>query len=288
MYAAALRALEAGQYQQALEQWGEIHALDPAYPDRQKVATTASKKLKELSKIETPRTSVLARLPVFRIVLFALFGIGLVAVIIYLARPGAVFDDFENKQYDGAYNPEIWGYEYRSDPNRGVIAQQDGVLSFTSDGAVNVLELHLLQAFKKPLKAGTVIETRLRVDESSAGAHIGFGFTSDAYGSRGAACQIQAAGESLVHCWVDISGTSRDLPIQVVPPGTWHKLSIEIVELEPLILNFYADDKQLGQIVTENINDIGEQQFNLGFLLHSITRGHNQGYVDDVYYGPRR
>jgi tetratricopeptide (TPR) repeat protein len=288
MYAAALRSLEAGQYQQALEQWGEIHALDPAYPDRQKVATTASKKLKELSKIETPRTSVLARLPVFRIVLFALFGIGLVAVIIYLARPGAVFDDFENKQFDGAYNPEIWGYEYRSDPNRGVIAQQDGVLGFTSDGAVNVLQVHLLQAFKKPLKAGTVIEARLRVDESSAGAHIGFGLGSDAYGGRGAACQIQAAGGSLVHCWVDISGISRSLPFQSIPPGTWHKLSIEIVELEPFILNFYADDKHLGQVVTENINDIGEQQFVLGFLLHSVTRGHNQGYVDDVYFGPIR
>jgi len=279
-YAAAVRSLEAGQYQQALEQWGEVQALDPAYPDRQNVAKTASKKLKELSKVQTPRT----RLPLGRIALFALFGIGLVAVLIYLARPVAVFDDFENKQYDGAYNPDIWGYEWRSDPNIGILAQQDGVLSFTSDGAENGLEIRLLQAFKKPLKAGTVIEARLRVDESSAGANIGFGFDPDA----GAACQIQAVGEHIVHCWVDISGTSRDLPIQVIPPGTWHKLSIKITEIEPLILDFYADDKHLGQIVTENVDGIGQQQFMLSFMLHSITRGHNQGYVDDVYYGPTR
>ena len=283
-YASAVRSLEAGQYQQALEQWGEVQALDPAYPDRQNVVKTARKKLAEISKAEAPRT----RLPWRWIIPLALIGVGLVAMFVFLGRPVAVLDDFENKQYDGAYNPEIWGYEWRSDPNRGIIAQQDGVLGFTSDGAGNILEIHLLQALKKPLKAGTVIEARLRVDESSAGAHIGFGFGSDAYNGHGAACQIQAVGEHLVYCWVDISGTPQDLPVQVIPPGTWHKLSIEITELEPLILDFYADDKHLGQIVTEDVNGIGQQQFMLGFLLHSITRGHNQGFVDDVYYGPTR
>jgi tetratricopeptide (TPR) repeat protein len=54
MYAAAVKSLEAGEYQKALEQWGEVQVLDPKYPDRKKVKKTARKKLKELAKPEAP------------------------------------------------------------------------------------------------------------------------------------------------------------------------------------------------------------------------------------------
>jgi outer membrane protein assembly factor BamD (BamD/ComL family) len=50
MYATAVKSLEAGEYQKALQQWGEVQALDPKYPDRKKVQKTAKKKLKELSE----------------------------------------------------------------------------------------------------------------------------------------------------------------------------------------------------------------------------------------------
>lgn len=284
LYAAAVRSLEAGQYQGALEQWGEIQSLDPAYPDRQNVAKTASKQLKELSRVEAPRT----QLPYRWIALAALVVIAVFAVFIYGRNQGRVFDDFENKKYDGAYNPAIWGEEFKTVANVGTIAQQDGVLGFTSRGFNNVQGVHILQGFNKPLKAGTVIEAWMSVDESATGAHIGFGFGSEAYGGHGAACQIQAQTQDLIHCWVDITGTSRDLPIQAITPGTWHKVNIEIVELEPLILDFYADDKFLGQIVTENLKELSQQNFNVSFLLHSITGINQHAYVDDVYYGPSR
>ena len=124
IYTAAVRSMEAGQYQQALEQWAEVQALDPGYPDRQRVVKIARKKLKELSKIESPRSRISPR----QIALVAIGGVILLVVVIFLGMRGIfgsapVFDGFDNSRFDGAYDPAIWGYEYRSDPELCSVAQ---------------------------------------------------------------------------------------------------------------------------------------------------------------------
>jgi formylglycine-generating enzyme required for sulfatase activity/Tfp pilus assembly protein PilF/tRNA A-37 threonylcarbamoyl transferase component Bud32 len=45
LYAEAVRLLKAGQYQEALQKWSEVKAIDPGYGDRKKVQATARKKL---------------------------------------------------------------------------------------------------------------------------------------------------------------------------------------------------------------------------------------------------
>jgi formylglycine-generating enzyme required for sulfatase activity/ABC-type branched-subunit amino acid transport system substrate-binding protein len=55
LYAEAVRLLKAEQYQEALEAWGKVQALDPRYPDRKKVQATARKKLARLAKPATKR-----------------------------------------------------------------------------------------------------------------------------------------------------------------------------------------------------------------------------------------
>ncbi|MGW8249888.1 MAG: hypothetical protein ACWGO1_04540, partial [Anaerolineales bacterium] len=50
LYAEAVRLLESGQYQDALQKMGEVRSLDPQYPDNQKVQKTARKKLESLSR----------------------------------------------------------------------------------------------------------------------------------------------------------------------------------------------------------------------------------------------
>ncbi|MBN1451212.1 MAG: CHAT domain-containing protein [Anaerolineales bacterium] len=52
LYAEAVKANQAGEYQQALEKWKQIRALDENYPDRQRVQASASRMLKKLSKPE--------------------------------------------------------------------------------------------------------------------------------------------------------------------------------------------------------------------------------------------
>ena len=50
LYAEAVRLLKAGQYQEALETWGQVQARDPGYPDRKDVQATARTKLASLAR----------------------------------------------------------------------------------------------------------------------------------------------------------------------------------------------------------------------------------------------
>jgi len=75
MYAEAVRLLEEGQYQEALEKWGEVKARDPRYPDHKNVQTNAKENLEALTKDAPPWR----RLPSWAV--FAIVGIVLVVGI---------------------------------------------------------------------------------------------------------------------------------------------------------------------------------------------------------------
>ncbi len=83
LYTQAVQLLEAGQYQQALEQWGKVQALDPAYPDRLKVNATATRKLKELTKVSAPKR----RLPRWAYAAISLGVVAVLAVVLILTYP---------------------------------------------------------------------------------------------------------------------------------------------------------------------------------------------------------
>jgi len=90
MYAEAVRLLEAEQYQQVLEKWGEVQARDPRYPDRQNVQGNARKKLESLAKGAPPRR----RLPSWAtvsvggaVIVIVIFGIIIGARILPLLFP---------------------------------------------------------------------------------------------------------------------------------------------------------------------------------------------------------
>lgn len=53
MYAEAIRLLKEEKYQEALDKWGEVRAVDPQYPDRQWVERTAKRKLQEVTQSKT-------------------------------------------------------------------------------------------------------------------------------------------------------------------------------------------------------------------------------------------
>ena len=50
LYAEAVKLLKEEKYQEALDKWGEVRAVDPKYPDRQWVQRTARRKLAETAK----------------------------------------------------------------------------------------------------------------------------------------------------------------------------------------------------------------------------------------------
>jgi outer membrane protein assembly factor BamD (BamD/ComL family) len=87
LYAEAVRLLKAGQYQEALEKWGEVRACDPRYPDRQKVQATASKKLAALARA-APTKRGLPKRAVVLVGGLALIAVAAVLVVVVLRRDG--------------------------------------------------------------------------------------------------------------------------------------------------------------------------------------------------------
>jgi len=80
-YAEAVRLLKNDTYQEALDKWQEVKAIDPKYPDRQGVQRTARKKLAEANKIvRTERVTVTQR----KIILSALSIFGIIGLIVFL------------------------------------------------------------------------------------------------------------------------------------------------------------------------------------------------------------
>ena len=93
LYAEAVKLLKEEKYQKALDKWGEIRAIDPKYPDRQRVGRTAKKKIGQKSRFDN---KIQIHLPVARrrLILFAglggLFLLGFLGILIFIKQPPAL------------------------------------------------------------------------------------------------------------------------------------------------------------------------------------------------------
>ena len=84
MYADAVRLLKEGKYQESLEKWNEVKAIDSKYPDRQQVQRTVHRKLAEADNDRKNK-------PIFyknRLFLIGVFGTLLITVIYLLISFG--------------------------------------------------------------------------------------------------------------------------------------------------------------------------------------------------------
>ncbi|HET7089338.1 MAG TPA: hypothetical protein VFL17_11850, partial [Anaerolineae bacterium] len=84
LYAEAVRLLRAGQYQEALEKWGEVQAINPGYVDRHQVQATAKKKLNELAKASAPKP----RVPEWVVIIVCVLGLLAIIAVALSSRGG--------------------------------------------------------------------------------------------------------------------------------------------------------------------------------------------------------
>ncbi len=90
LYAEAVRLLKDEKYQEALDKWGEVRAVDPKYPDRQGVARTARKKLVQKGRAEKKNQIKLPSIHRKFLLIAGLGGLlilGLISVIFYTNQP---------------------------------------------------------------------------------------------------------------------------------------------------------------------------------------------------------
>ncbi|HEX9840526.1 MAG TPA: family 16 glycoside hydrolase [Anaerolineales bacterium] len=101
LYAEAVRLLREGDYQLALEKWGEVQAINPDYLDRHEVQATARKKMNDPQKESTPGRGLSKEL----IIAVAIIGITIIIAVLSViprCEPGVWYcEDFENNRADG-------------------------------------------------------------------------------------------------------------------------------------------------------------------------------------------
>jgi hypothetical protein len=120
LYAEAVRLLKANQYQEALEQWGEVQARDPKYPDRQHVSSTAQKKLAALAK-PAPRKRQISRRTLVVIGSVAVIVAAVIAGFIFFngLRPRAtMYDDFRSYKDMTLQSPIFFEAKLKLDPEQ--------------------------------------------------------------------------------------------------------------------------------------------------------------------------
>ena len=79
LYAEAVKLLKEEKFQEALDKWGEVKAIDPKYPDRQRVHNTARKVLSK----QVESISAKPRFVMPKTLWIGLGGIGAIAVLIF-------------------------------------------------------------------------------------------------------------------------------------------------------------------------------------------------------------
>jgi outer membrane protein assembly factor BamD (BamD/ComL family) len=115
MYADAVRLLKEGKYQESLEKWDEVKAIDPKYPDRQWVQKNARKRLAVTDKSRKP---VIYKSRAFTVGIFSFLLFAGLTYIIAINIPVTLFnEDFD----DGAANGIIHASE-----NGQIIADETG------------------------------------------------------------------------------------------------------------------------------------------------------------------
>jgi outer membrane protein assembly factor BamD (BamD/ComL family) len=291
-YAQAVQLLEARQYQQALEQWGQVQALDPSYTDRNKVQATAKKKLKELTKEGAP---------ILRLPRWALAVIGVVVILGFILilnsqywgnRPTEadmaalgttnvfpIVDDFNNPQYEGSYNPELWSVSI-DDPSH-TVSQHYGLMVFRGNNII----LHLSAIEPFPINGPYSLEARYMVNESSYGA--GFGPGAE-FGPRfhvedgGAFCEISPWTDGIC-CYTYFFEERKELPCKTIKPGTWHWIRIDY--MVPVDFDFYIDRKFIGTIQPGN-QSYSWKIDSVNIAMQGAKEKHYFGYIDDFSFGP--
>jgi hypothetical protein len=193
-----------------------------------------------------------------------------------------ISDDFDNPQFNGRYNPELWS-SWKADPSY-TITQQDGIMVFSGDNRSDDkdIRLHLVNSEDTPITSPYSMVADYMVDISSYGANFGplFGLP-DGY----AECQVRAWSIDEICCFTRFSDKFKDLPCETITPGTWH--SIRINFMIPNEFDFYIDEDFIGTIRPDNI---GDTTIVSGVFIHLLPNSEKvgHGYFDDFSFGPIR
>jgi outer membrane protein assembly factor BamD (BamD/ComL family) len=323
LYAEAVRLLKVGEYQEALEKWGEVQALDPRYPDRKKVQVTARKRLAALARPapwrQLPRWAtaavgggVLVVLAVLALLLSGALGGGTPIATntpspTRTSRPTpkptatmdadpTVYDNFNNPAYDGILNTYLWTQESVGDPG-GWAYQANGVLAMpvnSPGGGEAACGVGADQYHGLNLDRPYFFEAKLKLDTPQSNNSLtGMGVLLANYGD--VSCAIRASQPSRLSCEVldmNYPGEVIDLVYTPTSLGQWYRIRMQLNPLTK-VLTVYVDGRQIfaqalpqPEAPAKTLSDITVSTVHFDATMVSEWADTATGYVDDVRIGP--
>ncbi|HSB03479.1 MAG TPA: TIR domain-containing protein [Anaerolineales bacterium] len=279
LYAEAARLLREAKYQEALDKWQEVKAIDPKYPDRQWVQRTARKGLTASLK-PMPGKSWIGRIRPAWIRVGSIILIVVITTITTLYANRKYYDNFNFPVLDGKYNTQKWSiYGENAD---GSIYQVGGLLVFEQHGPNEGqgISLRNYEDLRIQPDGYSYLETKLRADNEMNNGSIGFGFrTSKTFFS----CDLgNNSGRFEEYCWREDAGTDaenyRIIVHHSAETGKWYVFLIEIDGPHHQI-NFSFDGQKVAsyQLAVDESLPIG-----LGLHVWAPQASEFKGYVDYV------
>lgn len=234
-YAESVKLLKEEKYQEALDKWLAVRAVDPKYPDRQWVQRTAQKQLKDMAKplrkktrIDIPKRLLIR---IIGIILIAGFIFGITVVLVDYFIDPAMYDSFNNILYNGSYNETKWGY-WTSAGGDAPFVQEDGELIINM-GSNLELDVNLKNYQKVILNKPTFIEARVFLDPNVNTSEIIIGFEAH-QGNQFEGfsyCNIVNTSNNHsqdIHCGNSYFGENQEVSVNQKLEPTWHLIRIEI------------------------------------------------------------
>ena len=321
LYAEAVRLLKDKNYQDALNKWQEVKALDPMYPDRQSVQRTIKQKLAKSRQPLQFKPSLFANKRLWMGIL-GFVVVALVVTGVILLRGGTqkgslalasgapqktntpraqtpaseldgsfaptMYDDFESSQYEGRYDSTKWAI-CEGEPARE-ITQSDGILTLAHPGTPSGMSVVRLCARKYQnvfLAEPTYFEADLMLPSQQIG-FVGISLAINGIGEGGTSCfhhyfYSENSYATLLHCnYVSESeGVNWISKDKNVTPGTWHTVRMEVLPATREIV-YYLDGQNYDVYRTDK--DFIKR---FSFVLHVTAQssGTVVGYIDNVKIG---
>ncbi len=276
-YAEAVRLLQEEKYQEALDKWQEVKAVDSKYPDRQWVQRTAKKRLAGEAKpkpyFPIARLSSVKTLGV--ILFFSLLGISLVALSKNTAdSPPSMRDNFNSIFYNGSFNHNKWTAGYPNTEDK--IYQEGGRLVLVQPEA-NTLQFVKIGGLDYSTTKTTVIQADLMIDSIESNGSIELQILTTV---RSFLCGLQNSNLSIKNCFYENHYGGSATPINTISAqnGTWYTFRVEI-NIPSNSVFIYIDGEKIGSTSLKTNEQLTEVRIN---IWNDNSNNPIKGYVDNV------
>jgi len=309
LYAEAVKLLKEEKYQEALDKWGEVKAIDPRYPDRQRVGRITKKTLAKQAK---PIISTKPKIMMPKSLWIGIGGITVVAILITLViklgidkntastsmatntpRPPtpttdvfshpSVYDGFDKADYENTYDKTLLTVYLTDTSTDGSpkIFQKSGKLSIVSEGDQRIWLF--IQPYKDVILTRPVyFETKLMLDPVSNRSDVMLTARTN-YGA--AHCGPGDYGYPSIQCWRNFYSIRTDDSEAIeITPGTWHIVRLEI-DPESQTITSYIDKEKIQTYTPTNAGTIMKSNFMFAIELNNWSSTQSIGYLDYITIG---